>query len=650
MEHSQLLGDLGLLFLAALAGGMLAHLLRQPLVVGYILGGVMVSPFTPGPRVTSPHSFAVFADIGVILLMFALGAEFSIRELLQVRRVALYGAPVGIALIVVVTALVTRAAGWPWPQSIAVGAAMSVSSSMVLLKFLQDRRELTSPHGRVVIGIAVFQDVAAVAMIMLLPALKAPGSSDLVTLGLVMAKAGAILAPFFWLARRVVPVVLARVAGTRNMELFVLVAMVMAMGTATLTSAAGLSPALGAFLAGLLVSESEVAHETLARTLPIRDIFVAVFFTSIGMLVRPDALATEVPTIVMLVMLVVVVNFVIWLGTVGSAGYRGRTAVLAALALTQIGEFSYVLAAESARRGVIGAGTYQAVLATSIVTVVINALLFRRTPAWLDALLARLGTPGRVPAAAAPAGGHVVLCGFGRMGQAVAETLRRAGIPCVVVDLDPDAIEVAKDRRIPAIYGDAGSEAALRYAGADRARLAVVTIPHVRPAEQCIRALRLLSAGLPILARAHHARDRVHLLAAGATDVVQPEVEGALTLARRSLGHLRAPRHGVAREAPVTAADMAVDTVVSASEEALGVEEITVLNPDVAGRSLAEAHLEQRTGARIARVVRGGARDAVDPTPGERLETGDRLWALGTGEELAALRRLCEGEATEGGR
>ena len=386
MEQGHVLGELGLLLFAAVGGGIVAHLLRQPLIVGYILGGIVVSPFTPGPRISNPHAFEVFADIGVVLLMFSIGIEFSLHELVRVRKVALY-APAGILLIIAMALLVGWPLGWPVPQRLVIGTSISVCSTMVLLKFLQDRDEVGSPHGRAVVGIALVGDLAVVVMSLLLLTLTPTGTSHPAVLLQALLKAGLILGPFFWLARRLIPGLLARVAGTRDMELLILVTMALALGTAALTRAAGLSIALGAFLAGLLVNESEFGHDILAKVLPIRDVFVAVFLASIGLLVQPALLATQGLTIAILVLLVIVGNFLIWLLLLRVAGYGRETAGLAALSLTQIGEFSYVLSGAGLREGLITGPVYQAILATSLVTITVNALLFRRTPKWLQRLL-----------------------------------------------------------------------------------------------------------------------------------------------------------------------------------------------------------------------------------------------------------------------
>ena len=388
MDHGRLLPDLGLLLLAALGGGTVAYLVRQPLIIGYILGGLLVSPFTPGPQLSNPQAFETFADIGVVLLMFSIGAEFSLQELLRVRKAAMFGAPAGIILIILMTFLAGWLLGWPVSQRLVIGASISVCSTMVLLKFLRDRGEVHSPHGRLLVGVSLVGDLAVVAMVVLMPTLKPTAANQAGVLLQAFLKAAVILGPFFLLARKVVPQMLGRVAKTGNPELLVLVMMVLAIGTAVLTAAAGLSIALGAFLAGLLVNESEACHEILTRILAIRDIFVALFFASIGLLIQPRSLASQVPTILILMFLVVVGNFWIWRGVLGAAGYAAGTVGLTALGLTQIGEFSYVLVETGLREGLIGAPVQQGVLATSVISIVVNALLFRRTPDWLSRILA----------------------------------------------------------------------------------------------------------------------------------------------------------------------------------------------------------------------------------------------------------------------
>jgi len=279
--------DLAYVFVAAVLGATVAWLARQPLILGYVAGGILIGPFTPGPVVSDVHTFEVVAEIGVVLLMFSIGIEFSLSDLLRVKWVALLGGPLGIVLSAVLGAGIGALLGWPLLQGVVIGLVVSVASTMVLARLLIDRGELHSRHGRVMIGITLVEDLAVVVLTVVLPALGALESGRLLVIAGALGKAIAILAPFAYLAWIVVPRLLLRVARTRNDELFLMVAVAIGLGTAALTQALGLSLALGAFLAGLLISNSDYAHETLGRLLPVRDIFVAVFFVTIGCLIDP---------------------------------------------------------------------------------------------------------------------------------------------------------------------------------------------------------------------------------------------------------------------------------------------------------------------------------------------------------------------------
>ena len=383
MDETRFFVDLGILFLAALGGAAAAQLLRQPLIVGYVLAGIVVGPFTPGPTIADSHFVSLFAEIGVILLMFSIGMEFSLASMLAVGRVALLGAPAGIALVVLLAMGVGRLLDWGVVQSVVVGAALSVASTMVLMKFLIDRGDLTSSHGQAIVGITLVEDLAVVVMTLLIPALAPTGGTNLGSLLRGLALAMLILVPIVWVARQVVPRLLAAVGRTENPELLLLSTVTMAMSTAALTVILGLSHALGAFLGGVVISESKTAHGALDRLLPIRDVFVAVFFVSVGMLIRPASLLSELPAVAAMVLVVTVGKLAIWTGIVRIAGRAWPVAFLAGLGLTQIGEFAYILAKVGLEHGIVTRPVYDAILGTSLVTILVNALTFRhyRLPA-----------------------------------------------------------------------------------------------------------------------------------------------------------------------------------------------------------------------------------------------------------------------------
>jgi len=372
--------DLAYVFGAAVVGGAVARVLRQPLILGYVLGGILVGPFTPGISITDVHEFELLAEVGVILLMYSIGLEFSFSDLLRVKWVAIVGGPLGILLSLGLGVGVGSLLGWNWQQGVAVGAIISVASTMVLSRFLTERGELRSEQGQVMIGITLVEDLAVVVLTILLPSLGDLSRSRLLALGIALGKALLILIPITLVAHKLIPRMMRRVVQAANPEFFVLVALALGFLTAALTQAVGLSLALGAFLAGLLVSESDAAHETMERLAPLRDAFVALFFVTMGILVDPRVLISKPSLLLVIVGMVVVGKFVIWAVVVKLFRYSNSTALMAGLGLTQIGEFSYVLVRVARDAHIVGDDMYNAVLAASVFTILINGLLLRLVP------------------------------------------------------------------------------------------------------------------------------------------------------------------------------------------------------------------------------------------------------------------------------
>ena len=534
---SPLFRDLAYIFVAAVGGGLLARWLRQPLIVGYVLGGILLSPFTPGPTVSNLHSLERVAETGVILLMFSIGIEFSLRDLLRVKAVAIVGGPLGILASTLLGYLVSGPLGWSPRQGVVIGTVISVASTMVLARLLIDRGELRSGHGRVMVGITLVEDLAVVLLIVLLPGFGSLQPAQLRAAALALAKAALILVPLAWAAARLVPSFLRRIAQLHNPELFLLVTLSLCLGTAAVTQAVGLSLALGAFLAGLMISGSDFARETLGHLLPLRDAFVAVFFVTIGMLIDPRLLAAHVPLLLAMLGLILVGKFVIWAGVVRAFGYPMETAVLSALGLTQIGEFSFVLVQVARDAGLVGSSVYNAILAASLITILVNAVLVRQGGDWV-----RRWQAARQPRApqdeAAELDQHVVVCGFGRIGAPVGAALDAFRVPYVVVDLDPEVVKAARQRGVRCLFGDTAWLPVLQAAHAERARLVVVALPESERAWLSVRNIRSMNPQVSILARAHRESDAEALRLAGATEVVQPEVEAAAALIRQGLARL----------------------------------------------------------------------------------------------------------------
>jgi len=372
--------DLAYVFGAAVIGGTVARFLRQPLILGYVLGGFLIGPFTPGPTLSEVHQFEGLAEIGVILLMYSIGLEFSFDELLRVKWIAIFGGPLGIMLTVALGAATGWSLGWNTTQGMAVGVVISVASTMVLSRLLAERGELRSPHGHIMIGITLVEDLAVVVLTVLLPALSNLTGGHFLNLAYAFGKALLILTPVMFVAAKLVPRLMTRIARMGNEELYLLVVLALGFATAAVTQAVGLSLALGAFLAGLVVSESGTTRKMLDKLLPLRDAFVALFFVTIGALVDPRILVSKPSLWGTIVILTIVGKFVVWGLVVLLFRYPPRTALLVGLGLTQIGEFSYVLVRVARDSNLVTDDVYHATLAASVITIVLNGLLMKSLP------------------------------------------------------------------------------------------------------------------------------------------------------------------------------------------------------------------------------------------------------------------------------
>ena len=539
--------DLAYVFAAAVAGGVIARLARQPLILGYVLGGIAIGPFTPGPTVQDVRVFEVLAEVGVILLMYSIGLEFSLRDLLRVRWVAILGGPLGMLLSVALSVATGALLGWPVRQSLVVGMVVSVASTMVLARLLMDRGELGTRHGRIMIGITLVEDLAVVVLTILMPALGDMSAAGLMALGSALGTAALILVPFVYLAAKVVPPILTRIARMQSQELFLLVAITIGLGTAALTQAVGLSLALGAFLAGLIVNNSDYAHETMARLLSLRNAFVALFFVTIGALIDPAMILGHLSLLGAMIGLIVVGNSLIWILVVWLFGFPLATAVMVGVGLTQIGEFSFILVKTAREAGHVGDDVYGATLAASLITILLNAALVHYVPTWIvSARLARARrgepwtVPGR-PAAVGARGGLRLRPGRQRRRRGAADfwhSLRgdrarsgrggRSARARYSVSLRRRGL-----RRAPSASRRRSSQARGRRPPRDRLSEAY------RPGRQGSQRPGARSWPGPIAGRKPR-----HLREYGASEVIEPELEAGATLVRHALQAVQVPVSG----------------------------------------------------------------------------------------------------------
>jgi monovalent cation:H+ antiporter-2, CPA2 family len=541
-------GGLGLAFLL----GLLAVRFRMPPLVGYLLAGVAVGPFTPG-FVADAGLASQLAEIGVILLMFGVGLHFSPEDLLAVRRIAVPGALAQIAAATVLGMFVSHLWGWSWGSGLVFGLCLSVASTVVLLRALEDRGALETGDGRIAVGWLIVEDLVTVLVLVLLPALAVPLGGDAgadaqdgtvwAAIAWTLAKVVAFVVFMFVVGRRVVPWLLERVARTGSRELFTLGVLAVALGIAVgAASLFGVSFALGAFFAGMVISESDLSTKAASDALPLQDAFAVLFFVAVGMLFDPMILVHQPLKVLAVTLIVMVGKSLAALAIVLAFRRPLKTALTISASLAQIGEFSFILAALGLSLGLLPREAQSLVVAGALLSITLNPLIFRTIApieSWLGPRVRRTGTPEAVDAAVpGHLRGHAVLVGHGRVGGRVAAALAGRGIPYVVIESDREAAASLRKRGVPAVYGDAARPGVLEHAGLRDARLLVVTAPDPFQARAVIDLARKINPAIDIVVRTHTEAEREYLEKANVGKAVMGESELADAMARYALEKL----------------------------------------------------------------------------------------------------------------
>ncbi len=542
MEGIGLVLELSLALGAALVAGTIAHRLHQPAILGYLAAGIIVGPHNPliGLR---PERVEAMASLGVLLLMFSLGVQFSLTELQRVRHVAIYGGILQILATMGLGVGIGLLLGYSFAVALFFGGLIALSSTVVVVKVLLERGELDSTHGRIMLGICLVQDLSLVPLVVVLPALAGPAAELPSLVAIAAAKAALVLLATYFLGTRLVPRIFYWVAATRSRELFLITIVFLALGTATATSLAGFSLSLGAFLAGLIVSESEYSHQTLADVLPLRDLFAVLFFVSIGMLIDPSFLLANPGLVAATVLVIIAGKFLVVAAVVRLFGYPTRTAIYSGSGLVQIGEFSFVLASIGVSLGILPEEVFSLTLAAALVTIVFTPLTLR----FAEPLLAFLrATPGMAQLLAEPGEAylgdrapglvnHAVILGYGDVGQMLSQVLQTRDFPQLIIDHDPHSIAAARARGLPCIYGDAANAHVLAQTNLPRARLLAVTLPDPIAARLAIANARDINPRLDVVVRAPGPGALRLLQGSGAREVVSPSLEVSLEMTRHAL-------------------------------------------------------------------------------------------------------------------
>ena len=540
---------------AALVLGFITHALRLSPIVGYLLAGIAVGPFTPGFE--ADHGVAEqLAEVGVILLMFGVGLHFHVRELVAVKGIAVPGALVQSAVATVLGALVGRLVGWDWPTAVIFGGATSVASTVVLIRVLSDNHDLHTRAGHIAVGWLVVEDLLTVVALVLLPTLLNAQSGPVgaaTALGLAALKIGLLVGLLVIVGGRVIPWTLEQVAATRSRELFTLAVLVIALGIAVVSAKLfGVSMALGAFLAGMIVGRSDFSLRAASEALPMRDAFAVLFFVSVGMLFDPRTLLEAPGLIAATLGIVLVAKPLAALAIALVRGYPLRIALPVATSLAQIGEFSFMLAAVARELGAMPDRAVDALVAAAIASITLNPLLYRAARL-LEPLLARRFASTAEPAgeadhASGDAAHRAIVVGYGPVGQTVTQLLLDNGIEPIVIELNLDTVRRLRTFDVRAVYGDASRPDILAEADIARARHLLLTAATGAAEEEIVRRARELNPEIRVVARTQYTRQVPAVRKAGATDVFADEGEVALAMTTSILGHLGATDEQIDRE------------------------------------------------------------------------------------------------------
>ncbi len=649
--ETDFLKSLVVIFGASAAVVFLLHKLKIPSLVGFLIAGVIIGPHSLG-LIKDTHSIELLAEIGVILLLFAIGIEFSMAKLLKMKKAVIGGGGLQVALTIGLSALVAYSAMGHVNRAVFFGFLVALSSTAIVFKLLAERGETDSPHGRIMVGMLIFQDLSVVPLMLIVPVLVGEGAGTL-DIALKIVKAFVIVAVVLLSARWFVPQLLHQVVRTRSRELFIITIILVCIGIALLTSRFGLSLALGAFLAGLVISESEYAHQAISDILPFKDSFIGLFFVSVGMLMNVEYISGNCLRVATAVSVIFSLKIITGLLAALLIGSPLRTAIQSSLGIAQIGEFSFVLALAGKAFGVVTEDVYQIFLSASVVTMIITPFVFKFSHAISERIasasfLKNIGRPKKgldkegIPRKRHD---HVIIIGFGLNGRNLARVLKEAEIPYVVLEMNSDTVREMKKKGEPIYYGDGTSAEILHKMSIDRAKLLVIAISDPISTRRIVAIARHENPDVYIIVRTRYLVEVDDLINLGANEIIPEEFETSIEIFSRVLNKYNYPNNLIL--------DM-IDRIRSGSYTALRnvempkrqlfekcewlpemeIDGYKVAEPSfLAGRSIAELHIRKKTGATVIG-VRRGSEVFTSPSPDFRFSPGDIILFTGSRESM----------------
>lgn len=652
-----LLDDIAIIFGLSILVISICHRLRVPSIVGFLLTGILAGPHGLG-LIGALGEVETMAEIGVVLLLFAIGIEFSLQNLVRIRKSVLMGGSLQVLLTIPVVFLISRQLGQGFSESIFLGFLVSLSSTAIVLKLMQERAEIDSPHGRTSIGILIFQDMIVILMILFTP-LLAGATTDVGGALLILAAQGlGIILLVFVSAKWIVPQVMYQVVRTKNRELFLMTIIVICLAVAWLTSSIGLSLALGAFLAGLIISDSEYAHQALGNILPFRDVFMAFFFVSIGMLLDIDFLLQNLGLVVLIASGVLILKTLIICLVTILLGLPLRTAILTGFALSQVGEFSLILSETGIENGLLTGNVYQMFLAVTVLTMALTSFIITASPRAADAVV-KLPLPAALIAGLHPVPeikdaareDHLIIIGFGMNGTNLARAARAAGIQYVIIEMNPETVRTVQASGEPIYYGDATHEAVLQHANINSAKVVVVAISDPAATRRITETLRRLNPDAYIIARTRYLSEMKPLYGLGADEVIPEEFETSIEIFTRVLTKYLIPSNEIEGFIAEIRSD-GYEMLRSLTREHPSFSDLKLHIPDieisslrvgeqstVVGRTVAHIGFRSEYGVTLL-VVRRDSQVLPNPGGDVQIFAGDVLVVLGQPEKIAGVKSL----------
>ncbi len=652
MESAPLLRDVVVLLLTSLPVVFVCQKVGLPAVVGFLVTGVAIGPHASG-LISSASRVEALAEIGVALLLFTIGLEFSLARLLRMRRTILGAGSIQVFASSVIVAVAAVLLGRDASEATVLGLIGALSSTAIVLKLLSERGELHAPHGQMALGILLFQDMSCLPILILLPLLAPSNAGDSPRIVQSLLVAVVATAGVFLLARRLVPAVLVQVLKLRSRELFIGVLVLTCLGAAWLTSSLGASVAIGAFIAGVVVSESEYSHQAVAEVLPLRDLFSSIFFVSIGMLLDTSFVAAHPIGVAGALLGLIALKVATGAWAVLPFRPSVKLGVVVGAMLAQVGEFSFVLAAQAQALGILEAEPFQGVLAVSVFSMVLTPLVDQGARWLVGENEESGGEAGAQSAERNREGRYVLIIGYGMAGENLARVFKETSVPYCVLDFDPQPIERARGEGHPCVYGDATRRVVLEHVRAQEAAAVVVAVGDPATCRRVVALVRSLNPTTAIVVRTRYVAEIEELHRLGAGEVVSEEFESSLELFARVLGGLDVPRNVITAQIDLVRSEHyallrerkslrhRLDSIYEIFMAATTVTHLVREGSAVVGHSLETIGLRRRTGAVLIALVREG-KAITNPAPNLIIAARDILVLFGNHSELAAARALLE--------